>query len=298
MPRFPIKPLIKLSKEQWKVLLERIMQKEGKFTAKGAGAVMGRPFEPPVTKEVGALYKDVPIGAGEVTRTVERLPIEEARAKYMQAPEQYVTPRMWAPSAKVMRPAAGPEEELAAGLAYERVKEVPLLPPISRTARTMQKEIASKEMESALKRVGLTKEDIRPGVKPELVLEEKGINPKNVITVPPVEELTTAAAIADEMWRNMGGGRGIGAKVWQLFKDTQRRPEEHIKTARDYFISCFVKWRQGPRAFANTHPKEARVLNQLWREFEESLKPQPTAIPGTIPPGGEAGGGVTVGGVE
>jgi len=296
MPRVPVKPLIKLSKEQYKVLLERLIRKAGKFTYKAAGAVMNRPFEPPVTREVGTLYKRMAEGEG---LTAEQLPIEEARAKFAAAPPQTYVGETWgAPEAKVMSTVApGSPEELAAGLAYERVKQVPIVRPVSRTARVMQRDIEATELEAAIRRLGINPEDVRPGVKLQTIIEEQGRKPRDMITVPPAAELASDAKIADRLWKNMGGTKSVSAKVWDIFRSTQRR-EEHIRTTRDYFISSFVRWRQAPRKFANTHPNEARVLDQLWREFEKSLEPQPTAIPGTVPPGGVAGGGVAVGGVE
>jgi hypothetical protein len=301
MPRFPIKPLINLSKEQWKVLMERLMTKEGKLTTRAAGAITR--FEPEAEREMGALYKDVSMGAGESSRQVERLPIAEARAKYFQNPEQYTTPTMGGPSAKVVSQPPGIEEagvagpeELASKISYERQKQVPLIKPPGRTARVMSKDIESQELEGAVKRLGVNPEDIRPGVSPKTIIAEKSRKPGDMITVPPAAELASDAMIADSMWKNMGGTKSLGAKVWDMFRSTQRK-EEHIKTARDYFISSFVRWKQAPRKFSNTHPKEARVLGQLWQEFETSLQPQPTAIPGTNLPG-KAGGGVAIGGVE
>jgi len=299
MPRFPVKPLIKLSKEQYKVLLERIF-KEGKLTVKGAGAVMGRPFEPPVTKEVGELIKRRAIGGGEFEEAVERLPIEEARAKYFASPEEY-RPGLPAPSAKVMRTVEpGSPEELAAGLAYERVKQVPVIPPVSRTAGVMRRELEEQETEAALRRVGVRPEDIRPGVKPKTVLEEvTGKSQRELVTVPPAAELASDAMVADELWRNLtgrAGERSLGAKLWEMYRASSRQ-SSHIRTARDYFISSFVRFKQDPVKFTKAYPREAKVLRQLWDEFEASLQPPPVALPGTNLPG-RAGGGVATGGPE
>jgi len=272
MPRLDIKPLIKLSKEQWKVLLERVMAKEGKLTTRAAGAVMGRPFEPPVEKEVGALFRDVPMGGGEATRQVERLPIGEARAKYMANPEQYVTPSMGAPSIKEMRTVpSGSPEELAGGLAYEKIKQTPILPPASgRTSRVIRDEIRSQDLEQKVRSLGINPEDIRPGVKMETVLEEQGIKSSQVGIVPPAAELAANAVLADELWKNMGGGRSMGARVWEMYRSSSRQ-KSHIHEARDYFISSFVRWKQDPSKFNKAYPREGKVLNQLWSEFESSL---------------------------
>ena len=62
MPRFPIKPIIKLTKEQWREVLRRVFEKEVKLTLKAAGELMK--YEPPVTREMGTLARDIPIGVG------------------------------------------------------------------------------------------------------------------------------------------------------------------------------------------------------------------------------------------
>lgn len=265
MPRITLAPLIKLSKEQWKVLFERMLAKEGKLTTKGAGAIMHRPFEPPVEQEVGALFRDMPMGAGEVTRQVERLPIGEARAKYMANPEQYVTPSMGAPDVNVMRTVpSGSPEELAGGLAYERIKQVPILPPASgRTSHVIREELKDQSLRRKLKDIGINPdEDIRPGVKLETVLAEHGIKPSQIEGPPPAAILASFGDTADNAWKSMGGGRSSGAKVWEMFR-TSSRQKSHIQNARDYFISSFVRWKDDPNKFTKAYPREARVLNEM-----------------------------------
>lgn len=296
MARFPVKPLIQLSKEQWKVLLERVMEKEGRLTKRAAGAVMSRPFKPPGEKTYGELIKRRALGGGEVEEAVERLPIEEARAKFMEAPSEY-RPGWIAPKAKVMRAVEpGSSEELAAGLAYERVKQAPIIPAGGPTARKMQQELESQELEAATRRLGINPEDVRPGVNLKTVIEEQGRKPSEMITVPEAAELASDAMVADQLWKSMGGGRSMGAKVWEGFRSSSRQ-KGHIHNARDYFISSFVRWKQAPKHFGRNYPREAKVLDQLWKEFELSLQPPPVAIPGTNLPG-KAGGGVAIGGVE
>lgn len=261
MPRIDIKPLIKLSKEQWKVLMERMMSKEGKLTTKGAGAIMGRPFEPPVEREVGALYQRMGEGEG---LSAERLPIAEARAKYAANPEEYVMPSMGAPSVKEMRTVpSGSPEELASGLAYEHIKQSPILPPASgRTSKVIRDELKDQALIQKLKSIGIDPEDIRPGVKLETVLEEHGIKPGQIETLPPAAMLASYGHMADQAWKDMGGGRSMGARVWEMYRSSSRQ-SSHIKDARDYFVSSVVRWKQDPVKFAKSYPREAKVLQQL-----------------------------------
>jgi len=93
MPRFWIKPLAKLTKEQVKVIFKRVFEEKGaKLTPEIAGKVLGG-IEPAVKEDIGTLIKRRALGGGEFEEAVERLPIAEARAKYFANPEQYVTPR-------------------------------------------------------------------------------------------------------------------------------------------------------------------------------------------------------------
>lgn len=273
-PRLPvIAPTVKLSQAQWRALLTRSMEREGRttfnVTEKSAERMFSR-FEPPVTKEVGTLFKDMPMGGGEVSRTSERLPIAEARAKYFSSPEEYVTPKTWAPPLKqVERVAPGAPEELAGSMAYSRVKNVPIVPPgVASAQRTIQAGAKQEEVQAALKRAGIAEEDLRPGVRPEQVLAEKGV--QLGVEQPPIAQQVQTALIADQLWKESGGGRSWVAKVWEQYRASSRQAP-HIKTGRDYFISSFVKWREDPSKFARAHPREGKLLNKLWAEFETSL---------------------------
>jgi hypothetical protein len=213
------------------------------------------------------------MGAGEVTRSVERLPIAEARAKYAANPEEYVTPSMSAPSVKELRTVpSGSPEELAGGLAYERIKQSPILPPASgRTSKVIRDELKDQALIQKLKSIGIDPEDIRPGVKLETVLEEHGIKPGQVETVPPAAVLANYGKMADQAWREMGGARSGGARVWEMYRASSRQ-SSHIHDARDYFISSVVRWKQDPAKFSKAYPREARVLQQLEEQglFEQA----------------------------
>ena len=277
MPRAAIKPLVKLTKEQLKELLKRVFEKEARpLTAKTGGGLMSE-VEPPVEQEMGTLFKDLP-ELGGYRR--EQLPIGEARARYFAAPEEYMTPTLEGPSAKVLsqRPTQGMSpEELAEAISYERWKFKPIIPPSTQRSMgaIMRGETIAGE-EALLGRAGISFEDIRPGVKVRQVLAEKGLPTK--VSKPPVEEVIKVAGAADALWKAMGGARSAEGKRWnQLLKNTTGVIKQHFTTGRDYFISSFYRWKKDPMKFSKSHPREARMfesmrkdpdLEDIWRAFE------------------------------
>lgn len=266
MPRVPkivVEPLVKLSKEQWKAYVARMLaeggRKEWKITPEVASRMFKR-FEPPVEKEVGTLFTKGPEG---LPKSAERLPIEQARAKYFENPEEYLTPTTYAPPMKeVAKVPVGSPEELAAGVAYNRVKSVPIIPPsIGKAQRTIQGELQDQAMVQQLRNVGVSLEDIRPGVTPRQALAEKGIRPTEA-AMPPIVEQIQVALIADRIWKDMGGARSMGGKLWEMYRESSRQAP-HIKTGRDYFISCLIRWQQDPVKFAKAHPREANLIKNI-----------------------------------
>jgi len=268
MPKFPIAPIIKLSKEQWKILLTRIFEKEAKLTEKAARTVMK--FEPGAEKEMGTLFKDVPTGVGEARREVERLPIAEARAKYFASPESYVTPTTVEPSAKVLTQPVGAEaaglspEGLAQAIGYERLRFRPIIPPgVRRGISAITKGAEEEEVGAGLKRLGLTEEDIRPGVTPEKLLREKGVDIRK--EKPSISKIIGDATLGSVIWKEMGGSRSISGKLWEeYYRSASGGVKSAYKSGQDYFISSMYKWRQDPSGFAKKHPREAGLLTKIW----------------------------------
>jgi len=251
MSRISLKPLVKLTKEQWEALIKRTMEKQtGKGIEKQAAENIMGFFEPPVERRIGALHRNIPIEAepgvpsGETIPSIVRLPIEEARAKYFANPELY-TPGTGAPEVRRLRMVPpGSPEELARGVAYERIKQEPIVPSrIAQTRSTISK-----------------------------TLESEAVTPEAVKLAESVNLQLQAALVADQLWRDMGGGRSMGAKVWEMYRKSSRQAP-HIHSARDYFVSSFVRWRNDPAKFERAYPREAKVLKQLWSEFEQSLTP-------------------------
>lgn len=281
MPRIAVRPLIDLTKAQWKTVLRRVMEHEEQTTgtralSKQSGEMILNRFEPPVERKVGALYRNVDIGGeknyptGEVERRVERLPIEEARAKYFANPREFSNPTAWsAPAKEIRQVPSGSPDELAEGLAYERVKQIPLLTP--RTARThsvMKQTMQGEVDEAALAQSGGQQ---LPGMTPGQTLAQQGLSAPTVD--PELAELMQLQMKAEGIWKTMGGGRSMGAKLWEKLRSVSRQ-KSSIKTAYDYFISSYVRWNQDPAKFNRAYPREANLLTQLKQQFDA-----PPAVP-------------------
>jgi len=162
-------------------------------------------------------------------------------------------------------------EDLAQKVSYERMKFKPIIPGgVRQAAGVINKEAASEETSTLLRRAGLTPEDIRPGVSPQQVLAEKGI--QTGIEKPPISQVMQNALIADTLWKEMGGSRSIGGKKWQEYLEhAPGMIRKNYTTGRDYFISSFNKWRNDPKGFSRTHPREGRILEEVWKTFEDSI---------------------------
>jgi len=243
MPKFFTKPLVTWTKAQWREVLKRAFEKKGILTPKTAEALMK--YEPPVSREMGTLYKNIPVGGGEAIRRPERLPIAEARAKYFANPEEYITPGVAEPSAKEMAmlpPPSSPlgASEMAKRVAYERLDFKPIIPAgTQQAAGVIRKEVGTAAAE-----------------------------------VPPVAEVVQTALIGDSLWKGIGGTRSVAGKRWQELLDSSRGAvKSHFTTGRDYFISSYYRWKQDPSKFRKNYPRESKLLEEAQKAFEESVGP-------------------------
>jgi len=137
MPKINLEPLIKLSKEQMKVMFERLITKEGTPSRSAVEEIMK--YAPPEEKTVGTLFSP---GVKKGMGVTEKLPIDQARQKYFANPEQF-TPGQGAPSAKVLRQAVpGEPAEIGGGMSYERVKQMPVNTPKAQAEHLMTTPVA------------------------------------------------------------------------------------------------------------------------------------------------------------
>jgi hypothetical protein len=294
MPKH-LEPLTKLTKQQWKAIIRREMDKTGRLTDSLVNKIMKT--EPPAEAAMGRLERAVPTGEvgqqifpgrflGETKPFFENLPIEEARAKYFASPESYRAPSMFgAPSAKVLEQfKPGPESgAFARDIAYTRQKFEPIIPSGTRNAASVLRGEAEEEAASAsLRRFGLTEDDIRPEMPVKQFLRSKGVSLKE--ETPVIAEVLQTAMLADLMWKEgekgakllweqMGGGPNIKSaqsKIWDAYRASSNLNAK-FSSGRDYFISSFSRWRQDSGQFTKKYPREAKLLKKLWDAFQEGL---------------------------
>jgi hypothetical protein len=280
MPKY-LEPLTKLTKEQWKAVVRRLMDKEGRLTESLANRIMKT--EPPVEAAMGRLEQAVPTGSvgqqispgrflGETRPFIENLPIEEARARYFAAPEKYRAPSLYGePSAKVLEQfGPGPETgAFARDIAYTRQKFQPIIPSSTRSAASLLRGEAEEEVTSTgLQRFGLTEEDVRPEMPIKQFLKSRGVSIKE--EAPAIVEVLQTALLADTLWKSFGGGRSAEGHLWEAYRSSSNLKHK-FATRRDYFISSFSRWRQDPGQFAKKYPREAKLLKKLWNVFQEGL---------------------------
>lgn len=84
-----------------------------------------------------------------------------------------------------------------------------------------------------------------------------------------VDQQTQFALIADQLWKDSGGDESLGGKIWADLKK-QSPSSRHLDSARDYFISSFVKYKMDPPKYSKAHPREARLISRLSDAFEAS----------------------------
>ena len=247
MPRLNIKPVVKLSKAQWKALIERTVQKEGRLTRGAADEILK--YEPPVQKEMGILHQDVPLGAGESRRVSEMLPLREAREKYFSMPDMYTNPSQGAPATKSLRTVPpGNPDELAGGLAYEKLNINPIVP------------YTNSPSERAIRKV--------------LTPQQEAGGAGEVMEATATQELVSHALNGDEMWKMMvgrAGNRSLAAKTWEALREGSRQKSQY-DSGRDYFMATYVRWKKDPTRVLKNNPREANLLQQMEQILEAPIE--------------------------
>lgn len=266
------KPRIKLTEPQFKELMRRALNREGgKLTEPTAAEMMK--FEPPMEEKMGTLYKHTMTPAGMPSMKMERYPIEQAREMYAKNPETYVASRFGAPATNELSVAAG-EGDLAERIAYKRVKDLPVVQSKPYESRFAGKELEQESYAQQLQQVGVSPEGLMPDAKLAQVYASKTGEapyvPQTPATITRAQQLAGIAAEASELWKFVGGGRGMTAKAFELYRKSSRQAP-HIKDSRDYFTSCFIKFKEAPDKFAKAHPREAKIFNQIVAEREAAV---------------------------
>lgn len=244
-----IKPITKITESQWKAILERTIMREGKsvgvpstlkpeLTAAMEGTV------PPMERTLGRLYKPDLRPGMEGSAIPEDLPWEAAKAKFMADPSAYLNKRASIPPAKHlgfgMEP--GAPQDVSQALAPE-------MPPVGMTYESIKyKPIMSSGEVKAQKAI-------------ETIMKEEGGPP------PKIDQLVQDAAIFDIMWKQTGGMRAAGGKLWEMYwKGSNKANSEIINTPKDYFLWCATNWKKNPTWFESKFPREAKMLKRYWQE--------------------------------
>jgi hypothetical protein len=108
--------------------------------------------------------------------------------------------------------------------------------------------------------------DIQAGIDPEAPVED--YNDDNT-ELTAVEEQAQYALIADQLWKDSASEGSIAEQVWNGYRKDSG--DKSFDSARDYFISSFVKYKLNPVNFTRNKPKEARLIRQLSDEYDASV---------------------------
>lgn len=254
MGRVPLIKIATITKAQISEAMKRHGLKEGEISL-GLVRELSDNYAPQSIKKMGGLTIKAEVvgpkmgmyGVQPVEKGMERgmtLPIEEAQLRYLENPEMF-TPGRAGPMIKNVRPAIpGEAAEIGSGLAYE-------------------------------------------GLKPTFVASKAAERNKLVST--PLAEISGDENHAKWIWTMMTtdpatgkylGEKSAAAHVWDNFRKSKniRSSEKTIQgkrkksvpvyaNAQDYFISCFIKWRQQPAQFAKNFTRESKMLPKIWKIY-------------------------------
>jgi len=82
----------------------------------------------------------------------------------------------------------------------------------------------------------------------------------------PVSEIVSNDAHAERIWGMIGGGRSVGGKLWERFRQSSRLSSK-INNSKDYFKSSFIRWKEQPKSFRKNFPREAAILDEVWSKY-------------------------------
>jgi hypothetical protein len=255
----------KLTQGQWRVLLRRILKEEGgQLTPRAAEQILQR--EPPVERSLGTLFNKAQLEEGLAKRPMH-MPIEQAREMYSAAPEKYSLGRYsgFSPVDELKAVPPGSPEDLALGISYVRNKFEPVVPSglqggISAINRGERESL----IDQALAGRGLSREDLRG--TPQKFLQSEGVT----LPEPSIKDVLHRAEIADQLWRDMGGGNSLGGREWGKLLSLQSTGVKNtFHSAKDWFMSCFNQYEKNPINFAKKHPREAGIIKRIKDEVGE-----------------------------
>lgn len=264
MPKLPIKPIIKLTKQQWKGLMERVLERPGaiektpfnQMTKTQQSLVFRR--EPPAEAMYGRLRdaeskraaeEAVRVGAPTVKLRGKTLPLEEARAAYLAEPEKYI-PMKAGPPAKRLKISGvepGAPEEIYPGLGFETMKFGSVVAP---------------PVEKAIK-------------------EEAGA------ALGPAAAQAKAAYEGDVIWKTVvrgPGPRSMASDVWKRLFEGSRYKRKY-SNPREYFIAQYMRWKEAPNTFKKNYPRENNFINSFYPHIKDVIEKGITPGKAGVAPG-------------
>ncbi len=263
MPRSLIKPLLKLTKAQWKSVLRRVSEKEGgAFTKTGMTKFSG--LEPPVSEDMGRIYSPRNLGEmygklppGESFRempdrisTAQTLPLAEARAQYMANPQGTIPGRGEAP--------------------------LSLLEPTEPSMATPRPTTEEGQIQDLLSSRGISfkqqqfKNVRTPSVERE-VATRAATEQSPEVAAAPITEVAKLAAEAETVWKVMGGARSMSGQTWKMQMEMSKYRDRY-GTPKEYFESCWLRYNRDPTKFAKSFPRETNLIRQIIETLESGVK--------------------------
>jgi hypothetical protein len=266
MPPY-LKPLAKLTKEQMKAVLERIVANRNtpKLAPKTGGmdpTMARRMLDMPMQKE--NVYGQLLDRANPDKPITKTMPIKEAMSAYMEDPMRYGQLPVGPPAKHVYaEPPTGGMEfgnlgDLSRGIATERMK---FANPVPASVRGNQARITQELTgadEQALQRQRLMTPNTQ---RSEL--------PKHVkIPEQQMGDVIGLAVRLEDLWQAMGGGRSASANMWKMYLSGSNQKGK-VKTAKDYFIASAVRNHNDPEMMAKHYPREKKLLDNMKAVYRE-----------------------------
>jgi len=88
------------------------------------------------------------------------------------------------------------------------------------------------------------------------------------VEAPSMKEAVDLGSQMANLWKRIGGSRGIQGKMWGEALNSSRL-KSMFDNPREYMIHSGVKWQKNPRDFETKFPREAKYLKMHWAEHME-----------------------------
>lgn len=263
-----MKPIVKLTEQQVKSLIERIVSRRV-AAAKPKVPLQGE--IPPEQFKWPAMEADRAREQLRMPSTSERaygslidlehprqrrlnLPIEEAMSTFSQNPGRF-KPSMPGGAAKHIFPTepGGPDDALKMGEGIANQRIVFRNPdPTSGIRRVMQKEIEPPMVEPPVR---------QPSSQ---VMESHAIKKQGPEQM---KEVMGFALALEDLWTSIGGGRsGMGVMWKDLWKGSALK--DKLSNAKDYYVAMAMQYKNHPETMIKMRPRERKLLDRMFESYK------------------------------